>query len=50
MGATVSTLITYFVVTVFLNFVIPDLKFISKLIMNSCNLYKVALRMRELIR
>jgi len=49
-GATIATLLTYFVVTVFLNFVIPDLKFIGELIIKSCNLYKVALRMRELIR
>lgn len=49
-GATIATLITYFIVTVFLNFIVPDLRFIGKLIIKSLNFYNVALRMRELIR
>ena len=49
-GATVATLITYFIVTVLLNFMIPDLKPIGKLILGSCNLYKAATRIKGIVR
>ena len=49
-GATVATLITYFIVTVLLNFMIPDLKPIGKLILGSCNLYKATIRIKGIVR
>lgn len=49
MGATVTTLITYFFVSVVLNFVFPDLRFVAKLILRSLNLYRAALRLKGLV-
>jgi PST family polysaccharide transporter len=49
MGATIATLITYFFVSVFLNFVFPDLRFVSRLILRSLNLYQAGLRLKSLI-
>ncbi len=49
-GATVATLITYFVVAVLLNFIIPDLKPVGKFILRSCNLYKGVNRILEVVR
>lgn len=49
-GATVATLITYFVVAVLLNFIIPDLKPVGKFILRSCNIYKGVNRILEVVR
>lgn len=49
-GATVATLITYFVVAVLLNFIIPDLKPVGKFILRSCNLYKGVNRILGVVR
>ena len=49
-GATVATLITYFVVTVVLNFLISELKVVGLLILRSFNLPKTVLRILELVR
>lgn len=47
-GATVATLITYFVVTVVINFLIRDLRVIGLYILRSFNLYQAALRILSL--
>lgn len=50
MGATVATLITYFVVIILLNFVFRDLRLVGTLLGRSFNLYKAALRMKGLLQ
>ncbi len=49
-GATVATLITYFAVTVLINFFIKDLNIIASFIIRSVNIYKSIFRLRELIK
>jgi PST family polysaccharide transporter len=49
MGATVASLITYFIVIILLNFYFKELRFVGMLILRSLNLYKVALRIRGLV-
>jgi len=49
-GATVATLITYFVTIILLNFVFKELRFIGMMILRSLNLYKAASRILGLIR
>ncbi|MCL1467690.1 flippase [Argonema galeatum] len=49
-GATIATLITYFMVTVLINFLVTDLRPIALYIFRSFNLYKSALRLLSLGR
>ena len=49
-GATVATLITYFVVTILLNFLIGELKVVGSFIIRSFNLPHTVLRIAELVR
>ncbi|HBL10722.1 MAG TPA: flippase [Cyanobacteria bacterium UBA11162] len=50
LGATIATLITYFLVIVLLNFVFKDLKVIGTTILHSLNFYKAASRIMQLVR
>lgn len=50
MGATIATLITYYSVTLVINFFVPDLKPVGGWILNSLNLYKACMRVRGLVR
>ncbi|MCC8455743.1 polysaccharide biosynthesis C-terminal domain-containing protein, partial [Streptomyces rochei] len=45
LGATVATLITYFYVSILVNFYIKELKPFASLILGSLNLYKAASRL-----
>ena len=49
-GATIATLITYFIVTVLVNFLFKDLKPVGTMILKSFNLFQAALRIRALMR
>lgn len=49
-GATIATLITYFIVIVLLNFYFSELRLVGKIIFRSLNFYKGAARLVELIR
>ncbi len=49
LGATVATLITYFITNVFLNFIFPDLHFIGRCLLRSANLYQAVRRIRSLV-
>lgn len=49
-GATVATLITYFVTNVLLNFVVPDLKFIGVCMLRSLNLPQAGSRVLALLK
>lgn len=48
-GATVATLITYFVATVLLNFILPDLRPVAGFIVRSLNLWKAIGRIRGVL-
>ncbi len=50
MGATTATLITYFVVTILVNFWIKELKTVNELMMRSFNLPDAVLRILELVK
>ena len=50
MGATIATIITYFVVVIISNFLIKEIKTVGILILRSLNLYLAALRILELVR
>jgi hypothetical protein len=49
-GATVATLMTYFVVVILVNFLFSELKPVGRLIIRSLNLYQAALRITGLVR
>ena len=49
-GATISTIITYFIVAIPANYLINDLKPIATFIVRSLNLYRAAFRILELVR
>ncbi|MEQ8972295.1 MAG: flippase [Coleofasciculus sp. C1-SOL-03] len=49
-GATMATLITYFIVIVIMNFYFSELRLVGKMIFRSFNFYKGASRLMELIR
>jgi len=49
-GATIATLITYFVVVILINFLMSKLKFVGSLIIRSFNIYHAVLRILELVR
>jgi PST family polysaccharide transporter len=49
-GATMATLITYFLVIVLINFYLRDLRLIGKIIIRSLNFYKAASRVLGLIQ
>ncbi len=49
-GATIATLITYYTVTLLINFFVSDLKPVGTWILKSLNLYKACMRVRGLVR
>ncbi|MBE9126894.1 MULTISPECIES: flippase [unclassified Coleofasciculus] len=50
MGATVATIITYFIAIVLIDFLIKDLRFVGVLIVRSLNLYQAIIRIKKLIQ
>ena len=50
MGAAIATVITYVIVIFLMNFVIKDLKFVSRLIVRSFNFYLAFNRLKGLVR
>ncbi len=50
MGATIATLITYFIVNIALNFAFPELRPVGMLILRSLNFFQSAIRIRGLVK